>query len=112
MLSPPESPFSPATASVPGTPTMMPLTMPYYPGAPWLPHYEGESHSLPEFRDKLLATLALYPFTEEQKVGILTGQLKGPALREVKSWPREQCQNVVQILDRLRNTFDKCDCLR
>lgn len=85
---------------------IMPLTMPYYFGAPWLPSYAGEPHSLREFRDKMLATFKLYPVSQDQKVEILIGQLQGAALREVKSWPRSERKTAEQILDRLNTTFE------
>lgn len=85
---------------------VMPLTMPYYFGAPWVPSYKGEPHSLRDFKDKMLAMFRLYPATPEQKVEILIGQLQGAALREVKSWPPWERKTVEQILERLNTIFD------
>ncbi|XP_073528865.1 uncharacterized protein [Phyllobates terribilis] len=94
-----------ATASTTAA-AVMPFTMPYIPGATWLPQYSGESHTLNDFRERLDSLFQVYPLTEEQKVSILVAQLIGAAQREVKSWPPGRKRTVREILARLKDTFD------
>ena len=85
---------------------MMPLTMPYYFGAPWFPRYAGEAHNLKDFQDKILALFRLYPINPEQQMEILLAQLEGAARREVMSWPSSERSTIEQIFDRLSTTFE------
>lgn len=87
-------------------PSMMPLTMPYYFGAPWFPRYAGEAHTLRDFKEKMLAIFRLYPVSAEQQMEILIAQLEGAALREVKSWPSSERKTLEQIFERLYTTFE------
>ncbi|XP_073418046.1 uncharacterized protein [Dendrobates tinctorius] len=84
----------------------MPLSMPYIPGAAWLPQYSGESHTLSEFKERLCSLFKVYPLSEDQKVNILIGQLTGAALREVKAWQATDKETVAKVLAKLRSTFD------
>ncbi|KAM4038194.1 uncharacterized protein ACNLHF_016513 isoform 1-T3 [Anomaloglossus baeobatrachus] len=95
-----------AVAPAPAVAPEMPITMPYIPGAEWLPQYSGESHTLSDFRERLHSLFRVYPLTESQKVGILMGQLTGAAQHEVKSWPGTDKGTATQILAKLKSTFD------
>ncbi|XP_073400964.1 uncharacterized protein [Dendrobates tinctorius] len=88
--------------------SIMPLSMPYIPGAAWLPQYSGESHTLSEFKERLCGLFKVYPLSESQKVNILIGQLTGAAQREVKAWQDTDKETVAKILAKLRSTFDTC----
>ncbi|XP_069610873.1 zinc finger protein 850-like [Ranitomeya imitator] len=48
----------------------------------------------------------VYPLTEHQKIHILTGQLSGAALSEVKSWSAVGKGTVQQLFAKLKVTFD------
>ncbi|XP_069618471.1 uncharacterized protein [Ranitomeya imitator] len=91
-----------ATATAP----IMPLSMPYIPGAAWLPQYSGESHTLNDFKERLCSLFEVHPLTEHQK--ILKGQLIGAALGEVKSYPDVDKRTVQQIIAKLKVAFDTC----
>lgn len=88
-----------------------PITMPYYFGAPWLPTYSGNARTpgtstLREFKEKMQSMFRLYPLSDAQKVEILMGQLKGPALREARAWSAEERGTVEAIFKKLMGIFD------
>lgn len=47
----------------------------------------------------------IYPLKEEQKVVIVIGQLKDPALREVKAWADEERKTDEGIFKKFRKHF-------
>lgn len=96
----------PSAIPTAAAPSLMPLTMPYYFGAPWFPRYSGEVHTLRDFKEKILAVFRLYPVSSEQQMEILLAQLEGAALREVKSWPSSERRTMEQIFERLYTTFE------
>lgn len=96
----PERPIAAAAAPI------LPLTMPYIPGATWLPQYKGEPLTLSDFKDKLTSMFDLYPMAEEQKVTVLVSQLSGAAQREVKSWPATDKRTVKDIFVKLKSAFE------
>lgn len=85
--------------------------MPYYFGAPWLPTFSGDTctqgtSSFKEFKEKLKSMFRLYPLSEEQQAEIVIGQLKGPALREARSWSDEERRSAEGILNKLADIFN------
>lgn len=84
----------------------MPLTLPYYMGAPWLPQYRGDPNTLRGFREQMRATFRMYPLSQEQQVEMLMGQLEGPALREIKSWSPAERKTVKDIFAKLQSEFE------
>lgn len=88
-----------------------PITLPYYFGALWLPKYSGDTNktteiTVVEFKNNLETMFRLYDLSEQQKIEILVGQLKGAALREVISWPADAKRDVKQVLKKLSITFE------
>lgn len=85
--------------------------MPYYFGAPWLPTFTGsarasDASSFKDFKDKMRSMFKLYPLREEQKVEIVIGQLKGPALREVRAWAEKERKTAEDIFRKLGSILD------
>ncbi|XP_063819398.1 uncharacterized protein LOC135057434 [Pseudophryne corroboree] len=66
----------------------------------------AESIEFKEFKTKIQAMFRLYPLSEQQKVEILIGQLKGTAQREANSWPQSQKRTATDILERLSKIFE------
>ena len=76
------------------------MCMPVYPGAPWLPMFEGtEGESkYREWREQIKGLLGTQETTEAKKVGILMNTLKGEAKRQVSVVAEEDRNTVNKIL--------------
>lgn len=87
--------------------------MQYYFGARWLPIFTGNTRVpdisfLKYLKDKMRSMFELYflPLRKEQKVEIVIGQLKGPALQEMNAWAEEVRKTAEDIFRKLGSIFD------
>jgi len=61
------------------------MMMPIYPGAPWVPKFQGQGCDIRyrEWKEQMQGLLGVQDMTEPLKVNILMGALTGMAKRQV-----------------------------
>lgn len=80
--------------------------MPIYPGAPWVPKFDGQNGNLKylEWKEQMQGLLEVNVLTEPQKVNILIGALSGLPKRQINVLTedeRDRATKIFRVLDKL-----------
>ncbi|XP_056425506.1 uncharacterized protein LOC130367132 [Hyla sarda] len=83
-----------------------PVAAPVFLGNPVLRTYNRDPFTLRDFKEKIQSLFVLHSFPPNQQVQLLTGQLQGSALEEVRTWPAADKATVEQIFEGLYPVFE------
>ena len=83
------------------------MMMPVYPGAPWLPKFEGTEgeEKYREWKEQIQGLLSTQDVNMARKVNILTKTLTGEARRQVRVLDEDQRDTVEKILKHLDGLY-------
>lgn len=81
--------------------------MPVYPGAPWLPKFEGTGDDVKytEWKEQIGGLLGVQELTEAKKVAIILGALSGEAKRQVNVLEEEERDTAPKVFTYLDSLY-------
>ncbi|CAL9689427.1 unnamed protein product [Knipowitschia caucasica] len=85
------------------------MTKPIYPGAPWVPKFEGQDGNLKysEWKEQIQGLLESNNLAEAQKVKIVIGALSGLARRQINVLAEDERDRVTKVFAALDQLYAK-----